>query len=252
MNEFYSITEEGAEPISEFQLRNLGEKTVSMIIGGVRPSEYWGTRGTDRSVVYRKVTSDDYDKQFASVLTNTKPIYRCVELIEHHASFYVNERKGEREKFIQQMKYMVLPILEKKKGKEAFATLLKDWLDENDKSKSGKGTSYNLNFGDVNAPSQFQVGSPGGSQQQTVKYKNENVLELFRLLKSDLNKLESDIREDFELEINNAVRQLDKGKDISSRLLTIGGLIKDVGIGTLTNLIASPVFEVMKPYLGLP
>jgi hypothetical protein len=246
MNEFYSIAGKDVLEENDFQLKDLGEKVVSMSIGG-----FGGSRGSDRKTYYRATTTVDYDRGFATKLSKTNPVYRCSDLIDHHLSYYVNRNRGDKGKFVQQMKYVVLPILEKRSGRETSIAFLKDWIEENEMTKKNKEGSVNVNVGNVNAPFQLQAGSPNSKQNQTVKYENDQVLELFQLLKSDIDKLDVDIREDFEIEISSAVRQLEKGKDVSIRLITIGLLIKDVGVGTLTNLIASPVYEVMKPYLGL-
>ena len=48
-----------------------------------------------------------------------------------------------------------------------------------------------------------------------------------------------------------AIAQLERNKDIKPQLLNIGLLIKDVGISTFSNLLAAPISELIKPYLGL-
>ncbi len=252
MNKFYSIGEEDKEVQNEFQLKNLGKRKV---VGQTRPDpESFYKTGIDRRIpqdVYGDIVDTDYDQAFVWKITLCKPSYKALELLNHHYLYFKENVDYEGAEFIKHIRYVVLPILNKWRGFEVQKQVLNDWLAEIELSKRKKEIDVNMSFGDINAPSQFQVGSPGASQNQAVKYKNENVLELFRMLQSDLDKLEDDLREDFKIEIDNAIRQLNRGKDISSRLLTIGGLMKDVGIGTLTNLIASPVFEVMKPYLGL-
>ena len=108
-----------------------------------------------------------------------------------------------------------------------------------------------INIGDINSPTQFQQGSDNSNQTQEIIYSQENINELFTLLKADFDKLSIDVREDLKSEIEYASKQLDKGKSVKTQLLNIGGLVKDVGINVFANLLASPIFEVIKPTLGL-
>lgn len=108
-----------------------------------------------------------------------------------------------------------------------------------------------INVGDINSPTQFQQASNHSNQTQEITYSQENVNELFTLLKADFDKLSIDVREDIKSEIEYASKQLDKGKNVKTQLLNIGGLVKDVGINVFANLLASPIFEIIKPALGL-
>jgi len=53
------------------------------------------------------------------------------------------------------------------------------------------------------------------------------------------------------MEMDYALSQLKHGRDVKSQISNISRLIKDVGIGTFSNLLAAPIFEVVKPLLGL-
>lgn len=108
-----------------------------------------------------------------------------------------------------------------------------------------------ITVGDINSPTQFQQGSTHSSQAQEITYSQENISKLFTLLKADIEKLNVELKEDLKSEMDYALRQLGKGKSIKTQLSNIGGLIKDVGINVFANLIASPIFEIMKPALGL-
>ncbi len=109
----------------------------------------------------------------------------------------------------------------------------------------------NINVGDINSPALFQQGSPNSSQAQTVNYSTEDLATLFSVLKADFDKLSNELKEDLNSEIEYSLKQFDKGKSVTTQLKNIGGLIKDVGINVFANLIASPIFEAMKPALGL-
>ena len=74
---------------------------------------------------------------------------------------------------------------------------------------------------------------------------------MFKLLKTDIEKLNAELRDDFKSEISYAMKQLDKGNDITIQLLNIGSLIKNIGLPLFVNLISSGIFESIKPLLGL-
>jgi hypothetical protein len=108
-----------------------------------------------------------------------------------------------------------------------------------------------ISFG-ANSTAQIQQNTANSSQSQQVNYTNENITELLKLLEQDLTKLNSDQAEELKTEINNAIKQLDNGKDIKSRLLTIGEIVKDIGVDVFVGLISSPIVKILKPLLGLP
>jgi rRNA maturation endonuclease Nob1 len=104
---------------------------------------------------------------------------------------------------------------------------------------------------DINSPTQFQQGTKKSTQMQEIKQASEDIKELFNLVQADIKNLSINIQDEFKSEINYAVRQLEKGKDITTQLLNVGNLIKDVGINVFANLLASPIFEILKPSLDL-
>ena len=111
--------------------------------------------------------------------------------------------------------------------------------------------NYHISVGDINSPTQFQQGSDNSSQTQEINYSKENINQLFTLLKADFDKLSVEVREDLKSEIEYASKQLDKGKSVKTQLSNIGSLVKDVGINVFANLLASPIYEILKPALGL-
>lgn len=105
--------------------------------------------------------------------------------------------------------------------------------------------------GTINSPFQIQQNSNNSNQKQEIKYSEENIKEFFNLLKSELNNVDKEITEDFITEIEYAEKQISKKRDIKTQLTNIGNLMKDVGINTFANLLASPIFEMVKPFLGM-
>jgi hypothetical protein len=252
MNEFYSIAEEGREPENSLQLRNLGKQTVMGIIGKSIRGD-WGERRSQSQTYYKETTSEDYDFVFANKLTGSKPPYELCDVLDYHLAFYVNKNNGDALKFVKQIKYVVLPIIKKRKDKDAYIEIISEWINQHEmkpKPKEQKAI-ITMNIENINAPAQFQLNSDNSHQSQQISYSQDNIRELFDLLKKDIEKINSDLKDDFQLEIESALKQLNKGKGIGNRLLTIGTFIKDVGINTFANLVAAPIFELMKPALGL-
>lgn len=251
MNKFYSIAEEGREPDNEYQLQNLGRQTPMGVIGkSVRGD--WGERRSQSQTFYKETTSEDYDFVFANKLTDSKPLYELCGVLNYHFEFYVNNNNGDPLKFVKQIKYVVLPIIKKRKDKDAYIEIISEWIDEHEMKPKPKEQQANItmNIENINAPAQFQLNSDNSHQSQKISYSKENIQELFDVLKKDIEKLNSDSKEDFILEIEKALKQLKAGKDVKGRLLTIGSLIREVGINVFANLLAAPVFELMKPALG--
>lgn len=112
----YSI-EEASESKSEFQLRNLGNQTTLMIIGN---------RNSSKSI-YRDVTEDDYDRDFAYRIMNTKPPYEVDKFLEFHYEFYTHNG-GVQTTFFKHIKYVIIPILQKRENSGVQIELLNAWL----------------------------------------------------------------------------------------------------------------------------
>jgi hypothetical protein len=112
--------------------------------------------------------------------------------------------------------------------------------------------NYNTtSVGNIYSPTQFQQGSINSPQSQTLSYTQKTVKDFFTLLQTAIKELPINQREDFEGEIKYAEKQLNKGNDISSQLLNVGKLMKDVGMNVFANVLASPIFEIVKPMIGL-
>ncbi|OXA74168.1 hypothetical protein B0A56_12860 [Flavobacterium columnare NBRC 100251 = ATCC 23463] len=71
-------------------------------------------------------------------------------------------------------------------------------------------------------------------------------------MRQDLHKIsDREQAEELQTELDNASKQLEKGKDIKSRLTTIGGIVKDIGIKVFASLAASQIKDSLIPLLGL-
>lgn len=114
-----------------------------------------------------------------------------------------------------------------------------------------KMNTFNISGTLNNSPIQLQQNSNNSNQIQNLSYSESDLKEFFELLKSELENLPSDIADEINTEIEYAEKQIEKKRDIKTQLLNIGNLIKDVGINTFANLLASPIFEMVKPFLGM-
>lgn len=256
MNRFYDISENEDLPKESLQLRNLGKQRIFAITGGRKGSDYWGTRSTESQYHYTATVPEDYDDLFADKLYNWKPIYDLGEVVEFHYRHYVSLHPNESCEFLKHMKYVILPKLKKRKNNDDHTGLFEDWLNEKNPEQMSANRKHEVNYnsihmGDINAPIQFQQSSHHSTQTQTNQYQKDDVKAAFELLSKDIQNVNEQIRNDFAMEMDYAVTQLERNRDIKPQLLNIGSLMKDVGLGTFTNLLAAPIFEVIKPFLGL-
>lgn len=253
MNDFYSIGKENEELENSLQLEHLGSQRVIGIVGSYRRSD-WGERSGESKSYYAPVTKEDYDGLFASKLVNIRPPYDLHIFLDFHSSYYTKEFGGSQHQFLNHMKYVVLPLIVRRyKNKEEYIELFERWLEEKGiQSKKPMSTiTNNIITGDINAPTQFQQNSKKSHQSQEVVYNRNDVKEILELIQKDIQNLGHDIREELSVEVDNALKYLEKGKDVSSRLKTIGSLIKDININVFANLIAAPIFESIRPILGI-
>lgn len=255
MNEFYSICTDGEDPKDEYQLKNLGNQVVSSIIS-IPVSGEWNSRGCYRRIKnYKKTTSEDYDKLLVNKLTRIKPSYDLYKILDYHLKYYLSKNDGDKSRFLDQIKYVVLPIIRKKKDNDIFIELISEWITNQKPKIQDKQSNSNISIGEINAPTQITVNSDNSLQYQQLSFSKEDIIEFIQELKKDINsskeELKTELKDEFQNEINNTLKQLNNNEDVSGRLLTIGTLIKDVGIGVFTNLISSPIFEAMKPLLEL-
>lgn len=254
MNDFYSIGVKHQELTNPFQLENLGDQTIYAIIGKSRRSDFWGDGGHSQSkTIYTSVTSETYDNAFTNKLATIKPPYDMPLLLEFHLGHYINVKGGNKVKFVQHMRFVILPKLRRYRNKDEYLELLNEWIEDNDinlKNKRQVGMSK-LQIGKINGPTQIQLNSNNSSQTQNITYTKKDIQEFMSLLKADIEKLPLEKQGEFETEIEYALKQIEKDKDISPQLKSIGSLIANVGLSMFTNLISSGIFEIIKPALGM-
>ncbi|MBD3581566.1 hypothetical protein [Flavobacterium selenitireducens] len=236
MKQFYSIAEEG-KVAHEFDIPFFGDVISHNVV------QNHGAGILDFAKVERPASDAEYDMKFRSTMYLIKPIYKVPLFLEYHLSKYAGDKSG----FLYQIRYVILP--KTKLGKKAHAEIIERWLDMKE-GKENIGT-YSIKTGDVNAPIQIQQNSNHSKQRQTISFKSEDIKNLFEILKKDLEKLDANLREDFDLEMRYAIKQLEKANDISPQLLNIGTMIKNVGLPIFTSLTSSGIFELAKPLLGI-
>ena len=250
MNEFYSISTNENLPETEFELRNLGKQMVSAIIG--KPSRGgWGERTYSSQTFYRETTTKDYDEQFAYKLMNFQPVYDLEKILNFHKYFYIKKQNGKKDEFEKHIKYVVYPLIVKKRNSETQQELITDWLDKNMTDKKKNNGKLRMDFGDINSPTQFQINSDNSVHTQKIEYSHEDISKIFELIRKDLKGINNSESQELSAEIEKTESKLNNGKDIKTRLLIIGELIKDIGIGTFTSLLSSPIYEMVKPMLGI-
>ena len=234
MNTFYTISKEVQE-VHEFEITHLGD-----VIGH---NQVYNANGSIRiEKVYKPAKPAEYDMMFRKVMYSLNPIFKVPLFLDYHFERY----SGKSEEFISQIKYVILPLVDRG-NRKSYAKIIQDWLDS--KNPKIEEKNYMITTGDVNAPIQIQQNSSHSSQVQKIQQSTERIDELFALIRKDIENLNREIREDFELEMNYAVKQLSKEKDIQPQLLSIGELIKNVGLPIFTGLTSSGLFEMIKPYL---
>lgn len=152
MNEFYSIATIAGSLENPLQLDNLGNQKVLAIVGkSRRNSDFWGgdsdygyERNNRSQTFYASTTPEDYDQQFVSRIANTKPPYEIGNFIDYHFNFYVSNRKGDPKKYYQHLKYVILPILEKRKNTKVYCELVTEWLTKQESQLSNRMSGHNL------------------------------------------------------------------------------------------------------------
>ncbi|MBS1532778.1 MAG: hypothetical protein JSU01_20920 [Bacteroidetes bacterium] len=254
MNPFFDISIDKNFPDDQLSLRNLGEKRVYAIIGR-RRSDFWGTDGISSTKHYIDVVPGDYDNLFIHKILKWQPIWDIDRVVEHHYQhFIVNQPQGD-DQFLKHMKYVILPQLKKQRNAEVRVELFEQWLNQKtpnpkEEAKSSIVNHNIMHVGNIHAPTQFQQGSDNSVQTLHNKFNKEEIQQAFELLKKDIQSLDEQIRKDFAMEMDYAIIQLAKEKDIKPQLLNIGSLMTQAGVGVFSSLLASPLWEIIKPHLG--
>ena len=253
MNPFFDISNEKDLPSIALQLFNLGNQKLYATVGR-RTREGWGESRNVSGHHYTAVVPQDYDNQFIHKMIRWKPIYAIDNLLDHHYEHYIKTHTEGKDEFLKHIRYIILPDLEKRKNSEVCVTLLMEWLNKNEiktfPTKMTKVVNNNtINVGNINSPTQFLQNSSNSTLTQHNQVAQKNYTEMFDLLRKDIQNIDEKIRQDFAMEMEYAVSQIERGRDIQPQLSNLGKLIKEVGIGTFTNLAASPLYEYIKPHI---
>jgi hypothetical protein len=257
MNPFFDIsTENVVNEVDSFQLKNLGQRRIYASLGKRIRGDWGASDQYESSHFYTDVTTEDYDNQFVSRLLKTRPSYKIDKLINHHLQFYLSLHPDNKEEFLKHMRYEIFPLLKKRSTNSAYVELFEKWINnqnmDSEKHNQAQTINNTINVRNVNAPLQFQQGSDHSVQtQHNHPVSNDELKSFFEILRKDIQQFDEDIRKDFSMEMDYALSQLKQGRDVKTQISNISRLIKDVGIGTFSNLLAAPIFEVVKPLLGL-
>jgi hypothetical protein len=254
MNPFFDISTQNDLPNGAYQLENLGSQRIFASFGKRIRGDWGESDHYQSSHVYTDVTAEDYDHQFVSRLLRVRPSYKIDGLIDHHFNFYVSGNAEGKELFLEHMRYEILPILKNRSTNEAYVELFEKWINNKKmkpEEKHNQTINNTINVGTVNAPLQFQQNSNHATQFQHNHLQKDQLKDFFEILRHDLQAMDENIRKDFAMEMDYAVVQLERNRDVQPQLTTIGTMMKDVGLGTFTNLLAAPIFEIVKPLLGL-
>ncbi|WP_339607596.1 hypothetical protein [uncultured Roseivirga sp.] len=252
MKEFYDITtQEGQNPENRFQLKNYGPRRHLMTVGTPVRRGSWGERKEYISnTTYRDTRPEDYIKDFIYAIRKFKPIYEIDMFLDHHLGVYV-ERGNNSETFIKHIKYEVIPQLENNKDSKTHIELVNKWLGQREGKSWNQKSNHSIYLQGVNAPVQLLIDSPNASQTQEIYYTKEEIDDFLNRLQKDADNLKHDLKEELLLEIQTAKSQLKRGKSITPKIKSLLILTKEIGIGVFTNLVASPIYETLKPSIGL-
>lgn len=215
MNAFFDISEHEGLPQDSFQLNNLGNRRISASIGTKIRGD-WGNNGYQTRRFYADVTTEDYDREFIYKALRMKPVYYLDRLVNHHFNYYLNKYPQGREEFLKHMRYVILPQLKSRKGKEVYAELFEQWIKEKATNNATNNKTSNnvinntIHIGSISAPTQFQQNSEHAVQSQNNQYQKEEIKEALELIGKDIQKVDAQIRNDFALELNYALVQLEK------------------------------------------
>lgn len=249
MNDFYSICHDESYRESKYQLRNLGKEVFLGGIGTISRNDF-GQRKSSFTSHYRPTTDTDYDVQFSREIIEHKPVYELEELIDFHLNYYINLKQGSKDTFVKHIKYIVLPLVEKSPNSKVHQDLINEWLGKNmtNKKENKGGTIFSI--GDIK-DSQVQINSDNSVQEINTKNSSEEIQKTFDLIREDIKRLNGPEREELSAEVDRAEERLKQGKEVKPRLLMIGELIKEIGTDVFTSLVSSPIYDMVKPLLGM-
>jgi len=141
INKFYSLYNRDSQNKSEYDIRELADKThrgyeVAFIDG-------YGNM-TGGGSMSTKTTTKDYDDKFYKKLIDIAPAYNVSELLDHH--FYNFKIKNKQsDLFLRHIQYVILPRLSKHYKKEYYE-ITHEWLTKNNKQMLRKQLEEKNNY----------------------------------------------------------------------------------------------------------
>ncbi|HPS18421.1 MAG TPA: TIR domain-containing protein [Bacteroidales bacterium] len=123
----------------------MGETTPGIIFGSSKRDPFSGQNKYQSNTIYKKVIPEDYDRLFADTLIKIKPPYEIDGFLDYHLNYFLKKVEDNKELFLKQMKYVIMPIIKKKQGKEVYVELFDKWIEEHIE-ESKKISSVNTNF----------------------------------------------------------------------------------------------------------
>ncbi|MCS3797860.1 hypothetical protein [Niastella sp. OAS944] len=121
---------------------------------------------------------------------------------------------------------------------------------ENDVTTAPSHVQHNsITLENVYSPVQLLQASTHSSQHQVAQQSPEVIIDFLEKLEKVIIQLESSFQSEFQMEIDYARKQLKRSNPVIQQLKNIGNLMKDVGVNVFANLIASPIYETIKPLL---
>tara|TARA_R110001592_G_scaffold40877_3_gene133980 strand:- start:1555 stop:2313 length:759 start_codon:yes stop_codon:yes gene_type:complete len=251
VKEFYDISEEGQKPQGRFQLTNYGSERHLMTVGTPVRRGAWG-ESTEyvSNTTYRATVPEDYLKDFVYMIRKFKPIYEIDQLLDHHLDMYM--RKGNKsEIFLKHIRYEVIPLLGKSNDTNPHIELVNKWLGQREGKSVSNHPTPTVHFEGITGNIQLLIDSPYGSQKQEVHCDKADIDGFLSALFKDIESLKHDLKDELVSEVQTALLQNKRGKLTQAKLMNLISLMKEIGVGVFTNVVASPIFEALKPSLGI-
>lgn len=257
--EFYSVAEEGQEPKDEFQLKHMGERRSWLSFGKNKSrnnygdiESNWHTLPDDAKRIYKSIDQGSYDLQFIEKMLKIRPVYNIVKLVEYHLSYHTSIG-GDRRTFYFHVKYEILGHIQKWGVLSLQAEVLKDWLQHTFANSNFPNAPimHSININNNQGPVQLQIDSDNSTQNINSGASLEELKMFLLQLKNITESLTKEQSQALVPEINSALMDINSNKQVEpSTLSKIGGLLKDIGVNVVANLIATPIPDAISSLFG--
>jgi hypothetical protein len=75
------------------------------------------------------------------MILSTNPPYEVDKLLEFHFTNYTKVKKGDKKRFYDHLRYVILPKLQKRENKQVYVELVTKWLEI---KETAKGINFNV------------------------------------------------------------------------------------------------------------